>query len=128
MNTAIVVILVSIIVINYSSYKTTIRCQDKDKLRKSCQLQPIRSDVCLETKIDPCPSGSYKQCTNNVMNLHKCDCRERSFELCPIHQQVNETCFELNHNPDKTIYVKYPNTHLRVNKYRSDKLGFNKNK
>ena len=34
-------------------------------------------------KVDECPVGCYKQCTNNVMNHPKCDCSDqKSFEVC----------------------------------------------
>ena len=31
-------------------------------------------------KVDDCVVGSYKQCTNNVMEHPKCDCLDQSFE------------------------------------------------
>ena len=43
----------------------------------------LRLDTCSAMKTDSCPLGSYKQCTNNVMNHKKCDCSDqKSFEVC----------------------------------------------
>jgi hypothetical protein len=43
----------------------------------------LRLDTCSAMKVDECVVGSYKQCTNNVMEHPKCDCLDqRSFEVC----------------------------------------------
>ena len=43
----------------------------------------LRMDTCSFMKVNECPIGSYKQCTNNVMAHSKCDCSDqKSFEVC----------------------------------------------
>jgi hypothetical protein len=83
----------------------------------------LRLDTCSAMKVNACPIGSYKQCTNNVMNHSKCDCSDqRSFEVCS-NNDMNDllTMDEVLKNEAKD-YGKYA---IRVNKWNVGETEYN---
>ena len=120
--------ILSIIIINYPILKTVIKFQDKKKIGKQCRMPILRNDLCLKSKYESCPRfGSYKQCTNNNITMNKCDCTNRSFELCTSDKQYDEKCFNRQYKkmPDVSIYPNFPKPHVRVNVRRCDTTGYN---
>jgi len=42
-----------------------------------------RTDHCLASRPVKCPIGTYNQCTNNILNHSRCNCKDqRSYEVC----------------------------------------------
>ena len=83
----------------------------------------LRLDTCSAMKVDACPIGCYKQCTNNVMNHPKCNCSDqKSFEVCSDND-MNDllTMDEVLQNEAKD-YGKYA---IRVNKWNIGETEFN---
>ena len=121
--------ILSLVVINYPILKAVVQYKDKKQIGLNNPLQVIRGDTCYNSKEQLCPMRTYKQCTNNNPPISKCDCHERSFELCPKHLQYHEKNFmnEYREMPDLVVYPKFPSTHMRVNHYRSDNTGYNHN-
>jgi hypothetical protein len=67
---------------------------------KNCQVPTLNTDQCYNTRFWECPrfNGSYKQCTNNYMPKEptgRCDCRNRTFEMCPEKYKVSDKCIYL---------------------------------
>ena len=68
----------------------------------------MTAEICYKQKPDYCPTSSYKQCTNNYIPATPCQCEERSYELCPVHQRVNQKMFQSVYNPFKnSLYLKH---------------------
>lgn len=70
---------------NELNNKVNNEVKQERKNRKLLKNTPpeLRLDTCSAMKVDDCVVGSYKQCTNNVMEHPKCDCLDqRSFEVC----------------------------------------------
>tara|TARA_Y100000385_G_C12909933_1_gene557944 strand:+ start:239 stop:634 length:396 start_codon:yes stop_codon:yes gene_type:complete len=107
----------------YPILNTTIIRNNKNKLKNSCYNPMVRQDICLNNKKDLCPISSYKQCTNNHYPINKCDCFERSFELCNKNDQFSEKCYhnKINNNPDLNIIRNNSSSNNRVNIYNSQK-------
>lgn len=76
------------------------------KLAKEACLMPlVDQDVCYGTqqfgKNEVYPhhhtlmnkENNFAQVTNNIMTDLPCDCRSRSFEVCPERKKVHEVCF-----------------------------------
>ena len=83
----------------------------------------LRLDTCSAMKVDECPIGCYKQCTNNVMNHPKCDCSDqKSFEVCS-NNDMNDllTMDEVLQNEAKN-HGKYA---IRVNKWNVGETDYN---
>jgi hypothetical protein len=83
----------------------------------------LRLDTCSAMKVNACPVGSYKQCTNNVLKHPKCDCSDqKSFEVCS-NNDMNDllTMDEVLQNEAKA-HGKYA---IRVNKWAVDETKFN---
>ena len=83
----------------------------------------LRLDTCSAMKVNECPVGSYKQCTNNVMNHPKCDCSDqKSFEVCS-NFDMNDllTMNEVLKNEVKN-HGKYA---IRVNRWSVGETEFN---
>ena len=98
--------------------------ENKNKNKKALNSPPeLRLDTCSAMKVDECPIGCYKQCTNNVMNHPKCDCSDqKSFEVCS-NNDMNDllTMDEVLQNEAKD-YGKYA---IRVNKWNVGETEYN---
>ena len=96
---------------------------DSVKYKSSCYKPNSRQDVCLNCKIDLCPMSSYKQCTNNHYPLNKCNCYERSFELCEKNNQYCDKCYynKIMKEPDLHIITDNDPPNPRVNIFRSQR-------
>ena len=98
--------------------------KETNKKKKVLNIPPeLRLDTCSATKVNACPVGSYKQCTNNVLNHPKCDCSDqKSFEVCS-NNDMNDllTMDEVLQNEAKE-HGKYA---IRVNKWKVDETKFN---
>lgn len=121
-NVILVAIPVSIIIINGPLLKNLYNRY------KFVNTQPkMRADICYKQKPNYCPMSSYKQCTNNFLPITPCQCEERSYELCPVHQRVNQKMFQPVYNPfKKPIIPKYIPGKPRVNMYQSNITQFDK--
>jgi hypothetical protein len=95
-----------------------------NKNKKALNYPPeLRLDTCSAMKVDACPVGCYKQCTNNVMTHPKCNCSDqKSFEVCSDND-MNDllTMDEVLQNEAKD-YGKYA---IRVNKWNIGETEFN---
>ena len=107
--------------LNHLNYHKT---HNKNKNKKALNNPPeLRLDTCSAMKVDECPVGCYKQCTNNVMNHPKCDCSDqKSFEVCS-NNDMNDLLKmdEVLQNEEKD-YGKYA---IRVNKWTVGETEFN---
>ena len=110
----------------YPVHRTLINQLDYNVAKTLCQADVNRSDKCFENRPDRCPMSSFKQCTNNVLPLNKCDCRERSFELCSFHQQYSESCMykAFNKLPDIKIVPDYGPSNPRIGLYHAKRSDF----
>jgi len=76
---------------------------EKRTLNK-CQVPTLTMDKCFNNEYHECPkyNGSYDQCTNNYIpkpNQNNCECRNRTFEMCPHPYKVSEKCvYQNNYN------------------------------
>ena len=63
---------------------------------------------------------------NNNYPINKCNCLEKSFELCPRHFQFKEKCFmnQYNKMPDVTVWKVHPLNYPRVNMFRTQKTKY----
>lgn len=97
-----------------------------DTAKTLCSADLNRSDKCFNNRPDLCPMSSFKQCTNNTLPLNKCDCRERSFELCSAHQQYSESCYHaiFQKTPDIKIVPDYAVDNPRIGLYRAKRSIF----
>jgi len=97
---------------------------NENKNKKALNNPPeLRLDTCSAMKVNVCPVGSYKQCTNNVMIHSKCDCSDqKSFEVCS-NNDMNDllTMDEVLQNEEKD-YGKYA---IRVNKWNVGETEYN---
>ena len=68
----------------------------KKDIINECKIKKeINSGECYNTKVDFCPMGCYKQCTNNVKhNIKNCDCNNRNSLLCQDNEHLSEKCLE----------------------------------
>jgi hypothetical protein len=83
----------------------------------------LRLDTCSAMKVDECPIGCYKQCTNNLMNHPKCDCSDqKSFEVCS-NNDMNDllTMDEVLQN-EAINHGKYA---IRVNRWTVGETDYN---
>lgn len=107
--------------LNHLNYHET---RNKNKNKKALNNPPeLRLDTCSAMKVDECPVGCYKQCTNNVMSHPKCDCSDqKSFEVCS-NNDMNDLLKmdEVLQNEEKD-YGKYA---IRVNKWTVGETEFN---
>ena len=96
---------------------------DKIKYKLNCYNPSLRQDICYNCEKNICPISSYKQCTNNHYPLNKCNCFERSFELCKKEQQYCNKCYHkyISKKPDLHIITANPSTNNRVNRYHSQR-------
>ena len=96
----------------------------KDKHHQAMKSAPeLRLDTCSAMKIEECPVGSYKQCTNNVMIHPKCDCTDqRSFEVCSNNDMNDLLKMEEVLKTDLKEYDKYA---TRVNRWKVGYTEFN---
>lgn len=131
MNYLILLIPITLVIINMPLLKYRIYNKGNGNYimniprSNNCRLTPLRGDTCIKQNVNNCPMSSYKQCTNNVFPINKCSCNERSFELCPIHNQYGEKCALQNFpikKRDSTI--NYPSHYPRVNMYRSQETKY----
>ena len=83
-----------------------------------------RQDICLKNKVDLCPMSSYKQCTNNRYALNKCNCFERSFELCDKNNQFSDKCYYNLLKKDLDIISDNNSKNNRVNIYHGQRTSF----
>ena len=131
----IILIILSLIIINYAFLKSETKCNKcrrdyiivKKDTKKIPNIKKLRSDVCYLNKYKHCPGGSYKQCTNNIKISDKCDCNElRGFELCPLDNNTNIRLSEDNYD---NLHIldnqKVPINNTRVNKFLSFSNKFN---
>jgi hypothetical protein len=86
-------------------------------------IEKQRTDKCSASKNELCAVGTYTQCTNNIINHRKCDCKDqRSYELCTnntVDQLLSDD--EVLKTPDKD-YGKYA---TRVNQWTVDNTYYN---
>ena len=72
--------------------------KDIQKKVNECKMDKLKlnSSICHTSKVDSCPLGSYKQCTNNVMPTKKqCDCNnQRAALLCKDNQIISQNCMQ----------------------------------
>ena len=121
---------------NDYNYKSKINNKNNknNKKTKLKNISPeLRLDTCSAMKTEACPIGSYKQCTNNVMDHPKCDCSDqKSFEVCS-NNDMNDL---LHYNTTQNIkYADYRNNKCattitdayatRVNKWLVEDTEFN---
>ena len=115
----------SILLINSPLYKYNMK-----KFWMSCNnttLNTLRGDVCYNSIYRKCPlTASYKQCTNNNFPITKCNCLERSFELCPRCQQFNQkkVAQVLSKYPSPVVLSQYDVIGPRVNMYSAKETSF----
>lgn len=114
---------ISIIVLNgpliKSYYKQTIRN------KTNCERISNRKDLCYLSKKKKCPMRSYKQCTNNILPLNRCDCRRINYEICPYKNK--ECVYSMgggNTGVSNTGEIKYPIHYPQVNIYKSKISSF----
>ena len=95
----------------------------KLKYKFNCHNPSLRQDICYNCEKNLCPISSYKQCTNNHYPINKCNCYERSFELCNKKDQYCNKCYNryISKKPDLHIISDNPSTNNRVNFYLSQK-------
>ena len=124
--TTLSIATLSSLFIIYPVLKKKIIFQDKKEIGNRCRLKTIRSDTCFDNKLVKCPMSSYKQCTNNNYPVNKCNCLEKSYELCPKHFQFKEKCFmnQYNKMPDLTVTKVHPLNYPRVNMFRTQKTQY----
>ena len=125
MNYLILLLPISLIIINLPVLKNKIRISGFKNKPEDCRLKTIRGDTCLNQKYNGCPMSTYKQCTNNNLPVNRCLCNERSFEMCPLHDQYGEIC-AVNNFPTikKRDEIQYPQHYPRVNMYKSNATKF----
>jgi hypothetical protein len=119
----------TLIYIYYPVHKTILRQLDHNVVKTLCQTDLMRSDKCfknLYNLYDHCPMSSFKQCTNNVYPVNRCNCQERSFELCPFHQQYSEKCFAdtMSLAPDIELVPDYGPSNPRVGLYHAKRTEY----
>ena len=132
MNYLLLIIPITLIIINMPVLKNKIYIHQNrpnlniEKIDK-CRLTKLRGDTCLKEKLNNCPMSSYKQCSNNVLPINKCECKERSFELCELKNQYGEKCalnnFKIQHINSEIYYPKF---YPRVNMYRTQKTRYDR--
>ena len=111
--------------INNLSNLSNLNNLNNEKNNKKLKNTPpeLRLDTCSAMKVEECPVGCYKQCTNNVMNHSKCDCSDqRSFEVCSNDDMndllaMDEVLCNKSHD-----FGKYA---TRVNRWNVGKTEFN---
>lgn len=126
MHIALLFIMTSLIIINYSFYQSISKCNNKigynivvitsKKDNKEDPEKLLRRDTCYLNNDDKCKVGSYNQCTNNIKPTNHCDCKEPFFELCSpnILPKRNSNIYDLRYLDNN-----------RVNMYNSEHSSFN---
>ena len=117
----LIIFIIPMLLYSFIPYtRITISQINKDKLKKRCYNPMLRKDICFHNTADKCPMSSYKQCTNNGYTVNRCNCFERSYELCDKTQQFSQKCYldTLNNKPDINITIS-SNQGDRVNMYRT---------
>ena len=111
----------------YPNFGYTIKRTPRMPIKKTCHKNITRQDICLKSKREICPISSYSQCTNNQYPISKCNCFERSYELCPKTEHYDENCFKtiLDKNPDVKVNLKLSGMKNRVNIVNSMPSEFN---
>ena len=103
---------------------------NKTVIKSECHDNSLILDKakCFESKVDLCPMSSYKQCTNNTYPIgdSKCNCLEKSYELCKQNQQFSEKCYynKVIKKPDIHIIGDNSCKNNRVNMYHGKKSLF----
>ena len=122
-----VILIPPIVYSLYPNLGYTIKRTPKLPIKKFCNKRINRQDKCLMSKHNSCPISSYSQCTNNQYPVSKCNCFERSYELCPENEHYDENCFKsiINRNPDIKVLFKNRGHRNRVNILNSDYSEFN---
>jgi len=74
------------------------------RILNKCQIPTLTMEKCFFNEHYQCPkyNGSYSQCTNNYIpkpNQNNCECRNRTFEMCPKPFKVSEKCVYSNDYP-----------------------------
>lgn len=110
-----------IIYLFYTTSVKKISYIKSQKMKKKCKIPYLTRDKCFRQEYNHCPMSSYKQCTNNYKHQLKCQCKNRTFEMCPPEDKVSEKCYHSAYfnQPDKLEYPNYPDNYPRVNLYRS---------
>ena len=117
-----VIIPISIIAINGPILKSYIKSFNRINNCKKNNLN--RKDLCHLSKKDNCPMSSYKQCTNNNLAKHYCDCSRQNIELCPhiLKDCKNKIAIDIPNG--RNVKINYPDNFPRVNIYKSNKSSF----
>ena len=97
----------------------------EDDIKKECSIKTNKYDLnsskCLQTKVDKCELGSYKQCTNNIKpKLKTCDCNNRSSLLCNDDENLSEKCLMENKMYDTNNQYNNNESNTRVGMFNSD--------
>lgn len=94
----LVLLLVIIIAyLIYSHVSTFISNPTTMNILRKCQVPTLGTEKCFWSQYQECPryNGSYQQCTNNYIPKNgtgRCDCRNRTFEMCPSPYKVSDKC------------------------------------
>jgi hypothetical protein len=98
--------------------------KNNNNVRQVTNTPPeLRLDTCSAMKVEACPVGCYKQCTNNVMTHPKCNCSDqKSFEVCS-NNDMNDllTMDEVLQNEPNHVGTYA----IRVNKWNVGESEFN---
>ena len=111
---------------NDYNYKSKINNKNNknNKNKKLKNISPeLRLDTCSAMKTEACPIGSYKQCTNNVMDHPKCDCSDqKSFEVCSNNDMNDLLSMDQVLQNEQKDFGKYA---TRVNRWTVGETTFN---
>ena len=95
LSASLIIIIPFILYLIYPQLDFIISQIDKEHVKNHCYLNSLRKDTCFVTQKNTCPISSYKQCTNNHYAISKCNCLEKSYELCKIRDKTNEKCYSI---------------------------------
>jgi hypothetical protein len=102
-----IVIIIVFILLNYYNIKKNDNFipiglnHVENKILNKCQVPTLTMDKCFFNEYYECPkyNGTYKQCTNNYIpkpTNNNCECRNRTFEMCPSPYKISEKCIYSN--------------------------------
>lgn len=110
--------------LNKATETTKSKSENRKAILDSCKLDKnMNSGKCHNTKVEHCPMGSYKQCTNNKkIVVNNCDCHDRNSILCQDNMKLSEKCLENNDMLKNKLVSNEVNgikTDIRVNNHIS---------